>query len=134
MTRRYLDSSVVISAYDSHGDRRATSILDESDEILTSRLVYLEVLRNLRRLVNSRDFAVLLAEFDIDYSRMTTVEIGDGVWTIASEIAIDHGVKSLDALHLATALSVAAEPLEFVTFDKRQARAAEWLGMSVLGP
>lgn len=134
MIRRYVDSSVIISAYDARGDRRASSILDSSDEILTSRLVHLEVLRNLRRLVEAGDTVLLMAEFEFDFARMTTVEIGDGVWKLASAIAVDHGVKSLDALHLATALSVGLTQLEFVTFDRRQALAAQRLGMPVLGP
>lgn len=134
MIRRYVDSSVIISAYDARGDGRASFILDSSDEILTSRLVHLEVLRNLRRLVEAGDTVLLMAEFEFDFARMTTVEIGDGVWKLASAIAVDHGVKSLDALHLATALSVGLTQLEFVTFDRRQALAAQRLGMPVLGP
>lgn len=134
MIRRYVDSSVIISAYDARGDGRASFILDSSDEILTSRLVHLEVLRNLRRLVDAGDTVLLMAEFEFDFARMTTVEIGDGVWKLASAIAVDHGVKSLDALHLATALSVGLAQLEFVTFDRRQALAAQRLGMPVLGP
>ena len=134
MIRRYVDSSVIISAYDARGDGRASVILDSSDEILTSRLVHLEVLRNLRRLVEAGDTVLLMAEFEFDFARMTTVEIGDGVWKLASAIAVDHGVKSLDALHLATALSVGLAQLEFVTFDRRQALAAQRLGMPVLGP
>lgn len=134
MTRRYVDSSVIISAYDARGDGRASFILDSSEEILTSRLVHLEVLRNLRRLVDTRDAVLSMAEFEMDYVRMTTVEIGEDVWKLATAIAVDHGVKSLDALHLATALSVGLAQLEFVTFDMRQARAAERLGMPVLGP
>jgi len=132
--RRYVDSSVIISAYDARGDGRASFILDSSDEILTSRLVHLEVLRNLRRLVEAGDTVLLMAEFEFDFARMTTVEIGDGVWKLASAIAVDYGVKSLDALHLATALSVGLAQLEFVTFDRRQALAAQRLGMPVLGP
>jgi predicted nucleic acid-binding protein len=132
--RRYVDSSVIISAYDARGDGRASSILDSSDEILTSRLVHLEVLRNLRRLVDAGDTVLLMAEFEFDFARMTTVEISEVVWRLASAIAVDHGVKSLDALHLATALSVGLAQLEFVTFDRAQARAAERLGMPVHGP
>lgn len=134
MIRRYVDSSVIISAYDARGDGRASFILDSSDAILTSQLVHLEVLRNLRRLVDAGDSVLLMAEFEFDFARMTTVEIGDGVWKLASAIAVDHGVKSLDALHLATALSVGLAQLEFVTFDRRQALAAQRLGMPVLGP
>jgi predicted nucleic acid-binding protein len=125
---------VIISAYDARGDGRASFILDSSEEILTSQLVHLEVLRNLRRLVDARDAIPLMVEFELDYARMTTVEIGEGVWRLATAIAVDHGVKSLDALHLATALSAGLARLEFVTFDRRQARAAERLGMPVLGP
>jgi len=43
-------------------------------------------------------------------------------------------LRSLDALHLATALSIGADLGAFFTYDQRLAEAAERCGMRVLGP
>lgn len=44
------------------------------------------------------------------------------------------GLRSLDALHLATALSVRDDIGAFVTYDERLAEAAEAHGLPVVGP
>jgi predicted nucleic acid-binding protein len=43
------------------------------------------------------------------------------------------GVRSLDALHLASAQELQIPGLPFLTFDLRQAQAARSLGLTVLG-
>lgn len=43
-------------------------------------------------------------------------------------------LRSLDALHLATALSIRKEVGVFVTYDERLGRAAEGHGLKVAGP
>jgi len=42
-------------------------------------------------------------------------------------------VRSLDAIHLASAQRLVIAGLRFVTFDLRQAQAARALGFTVLG-
>jgi predicted nucleic acid-binding protein len=42
-------------------------------------------------------------------------------------------VRTLDALHLATAQQLQVPALPFLTFDLRQAQAARSLGFTVLG-
>ena len=44
------------------------------------------------------------------------------------------GLRSLDALHLATALSIRAEVGAFVSYDQQLAGAAEALGFNVVRP
>jgi predicted nucleic acid-binding protein len=43
------------------------------------------------------------------------------------------GVRSLDAIHLASAQALQIPTLSFLTFDLRQAQAARSLGFAVLG-
>ena len=43
------------------------------------------------------------------------------------------GVRSLDALHLASAQRIQVPGLTFLTFDLRQAQAARSLGFAVVG-
>ena len=51
----------------------------------------------------------------------------------AAEIGETLGVRSLDAIHLASARRVRDDQLTFVTFDLRQAQAARSLGLTVRG-
>jgi predicted nucleic acid-binding protein len=44
------------------------------------------------------------------------------------------GIRSLDAIHLATALALGAELDSFVTYDERMAAAAASLGLTVQRP
>ncbi len=51
--------------------------------------------------------------------------------------AIDVGretLRSLDAIHIATALAVGDRDLQFVTYDERQADAARQAGLKVVQP
>ena len=43
-------------------------------------------------------------------------------------------LRTLDAIHVATALSLVLPDLEFVTYDDRQAAAARACGLSVVQP
>ena len=43
-------------------------------------------------------------------------------------------LRTLDAIHVATAVSLALPDLVFVTYDDRQARAAQAIGLRVLQP
>ena len=43
-------------------------------------------------------------------------------------------LRSLDAIHIATALAVGDRDLQFVTYDERQADAARQAGLKVVQP
>ena len=43
-------------------------------------------------------------------------------------------LRSLDAIHIATALAVGDRDLQFVTYDERQADAARKAGLKVVQP
>ena len=76
-------------------------------------------------------------------SRMALVRaLLDGVSLIPADAALsdEAGVlrppelRSLDALHLATARSLGSRLSAFVTYDERLADAARWYGMAVVSP
>lgn len=43
-------------------------------------------------------------------------------------------MKSLDAIHIATALAIGDRDVQFVTYDDRQAEAARQAGLTVVQP
>jgi predicted nucleic acid-binding protein len=50
---------------------------------------------------------------------------------LASTIATENGLRTLDAIHVASAIAVGAD--RFATFDTRQAVAARAVGLTVEG-
>ena len=132
MSGRYVDSSVIISAFDLFDERQSEFLIADDEALYTSMLVYVEVIRNLARLEQSMSGESVVAEFEDLFARMSIIEMDDWVWLKAAAVAMASGVKSLDALHLATASAPGISDIEFATFDKRLAVAARQLGMVVV--
>jgi predicted nucleic acid-binding protein len=105
-------------------------IADRPDELLvSSALAEVELPHALRR----TEPALLPAVPGV-LSRIAVYEIDELVRTTAA--AYDNlAIRSLDAIHLATADAVLADDLTaFVTYDRRLLAAAEGLGLPVAAP
>lgn len=75
----------------------------------------------------------MLPRVDLLLSQLTLVAIGDAVVESASRLPA-RMLRSLDAIHLATALLLGAELEEFVTYDTRLADAATAHGVHTVSP
>lgn len=126
--RWYLDASVALHAA-LPGDRRARTWLDSNrargDEVFSSTLLELELVRTLRR--ERMD----VARAQLVLRRVTLVSIDDGVLRVAG--AIEPHVKSLDAIHLATC-SMLGSGITVITHDRSMTVAATELGFDTLDP
>ncbi len=126
MRRAYFDASALVKL--SHVEPYSQALIDylEQDrvEASTSIIADVEVRRALRRAGAAGDQAVrgfYLVALDEDI-RADAARLGSP------------SVRSLDAIHLATALAIADDQLEFVTYDDRQAGAAREAGLRVVQP
>lgn len=63
----------------------------------------------------------------------TVLDLTPGICRTAGALA-PVALRSLDAIHLATALSIGDQALELVTYDARLARAAALHGLAVAHP
>lgn len=61
------------------------------------------------------------------------IRIDDDLLERAAEIELST-VRSLDAIHLATALSLGSDLAAVVTYDARMSAAAQALGLPVIAP
>jgi hypothetical protein len=61
------------------------------------------------------------------------VDLDPGIRTLAQAVA-PASVRSLDAIHLATALRIRSQLASFVTYDKRLADAAAIAGLTIDAP
>jgi predicted nucleic acid-binding protein len=126
--RAYFDASAVAKLV--HEERESPALVDfleDPMEVTTSAISEVEVTRALRRYrIPSDEISDALRGF-------TVVSIDAEIRAHAA--ALDPPtVRSLDAIHLATALAVGTDGLEVVTYDDRLAEAAEAHGLSVVQP
>lgn len=123
----YLDSSVALRAVLEVPERpRVLGWLDDhAGVIVSSRLLRTEIVRVLRR----ENLPVAAAGPLL--SRVGLISLSDEVASVAE--SIERHVKTLDALHLATAL-VVGEPVVVVTHDAGMATVAGHLGLDVEDP
>lgn len=127
----YLDSSALLKLVlpeRESGDLFAA--LEPWPDRVSSVLAGVECRRALRRIqvpasVHRRADAVLAAT--------TLIRVDEPVLRLAGTLE-PAGLRTLDALHLATALSIGDAPEAFVTYDDRLAKAAGDAGLVVLQP
>ena len=99
----------------------------EAERIASSRIGLIETIRaSSRRDHDPVHRAAVLAEVDV-------IELDAAIAAVASTVA-PAVLRSLDAIHLATAMALAPELDAFVTYDDRLAEAARAIGLPVMRP
>lgn len=126
--RAYVDSSALVKLV---GRERESSALREriaDFDLVSSALARVEVVRAVRRsgVTPANDPVEVL-------SRTSLVDIGDEVLDLAGRLD-PGGLRSLDVIHLATAILVAEDLDLFVTFDRQLGAAAGRAGFPVEAP
>jgi predicted nucleic acid-binding protein len=123
----YLDSSVALrTILDVPGRELLQTWMEAPGTIfVSSRLLRTEVVRVLRR--DGRPLAEGMPLLD----RVGLLEVSRATHIVAE--SIERHVKTLDALHLATALLV-GEPVTVATHDMTMKAVAEHLGLLVTDP
>ena len=125
----YLDSSAIVKlVVDEDCSQALESWLTSGVTAVTSLLARTEVLRAVRRCapaIETQTRAVLAA---LNTARLRPEEYE--VATILPPVEM----RSLDALHLAAALTLRPELDGLVTYDARLAAAADTLGVTVIAP
>lgn len=130
MTDYYLDISVagriLLGQSRTALDWFAGAVAHEAHEVISSRLLRTELTRLLRReglsLDRRREIIDHLGTVPVDHTVLTEAE------------AIVPHVKTLDAIHLASALQSGIEDLVIVSHDENMLRMASRLGFEVLDP
>lgn len=123
----YLDASAIVKLV--LDEPESLSLLrwyHESERVVTSRIGVVETRRAVRR--REHDPVHLTAVID----RLEVFELDAEVDHRASGIA-PSSLRTLDAIHIATALAI-QEVDAFVTYDDRQVDAARSVGLQVVRP
>ena len=135
-----VDTSAVLKLWIDEPQAEAVRLsLEDAAQIASSVLARVEAASMLARLVRERRVSaahrgLMKAEAEFHFSRIRLIEINGEAVALAEQLCALHQLKSLDALHLATALILRAlepTPLVFMTFDLKLGRAAAAEGLDV---
>ena len=129
MTATYLDSSAIVKLVvrETHSDA-LRKYLRRRRPLVCSALARTEV---LRALLPSGEAAVEAGRRALD--RVDLVRVNDRVLSSAG-VLLPSELRSLDAIHLATAAQLGTDLGEIVTYDERMAAAARSMGFKVSSP
>jgi len=135
----YVDSSFLASIYiqDSHLPVARNRLLQKPQVFLTplnraelAHSLYFQVFRQRIRVVEAQ-LAWEAFESDCSKGILRKVPLPLEIWNLAANLAAKHGpvlgIRTLDSLHVACALEMRAD--RFWTFDERQAKLAEAVGL-----
>lgn len=136
----YLDTSSLLKLY--ADEQHSPAVRDwvvAAQMLATSRVTYPEAVAALARRHRLGDLSDAslrrtLAVLERQWPTMAAIELHEG---LAAELALRHGLRGLDAVQLAAALTVAEAAgmalVAFSTFDRQLSQAAQAEGMRVLG-
>ncbi|HST66204.1 MAG TPA: type II toxin-antitoxin system VapC family toxin [Mycobacteriales bacterium] len=127
----YLDTSALLKTIFAEAHTSALkTFIGENDAqgFVSSVLLTVEMRRAVNR-VDSRQ----LPKADLELSRVTLVELSDAVIEMAGRFPDPH-LRTLDAIHLATARLVREELTAVISYDKRMITVAHSEGLPVLSP
>lgn len=130
MTAHYLDSTVAVRIVLDHSSEAAAwfdAITGaDTDRVLSSRLLRTELTRVLRR----EGLPVVDRDQILDY--LDTIPLDHAVLQEAEAI-VPH-IRSLDAVHLGSALRCGLDDITIVTHDQAMAAVATQIGFGVHDP
>ena len=135
----YFDTSALVKRYVDEAGRRKVLKLLRQHECVASAVLPVELRSALRRRVTEGTLEAarvpeILRRVSTDRAYWTLVEVGAEVLGTAEKLVAVHPLRTLDAIHVASAQLFAAgvsQPdLMFVSADKRQTDAGAVIGLA----
>lgn len=121
----YFDTSSLIKLYvEEEGSEAVRELLAAADLGASSVVLYVEMRAALARIYQSArldtaSYRKALKSFETDWSNLATVSLTDPILRLAADLAERHLLKALDAIHLASALSLSRhQPLTVSAWDR----------------
>ena len=136
----YFDSSVLVKRYVREEASAAARRLLQRYRVLSSSVAPVEILSALSRKrtageLAQRDFLAIRSRLLKDRAYWELVETGAIVLSQAEELVQKTGLRTLDALHVASALTfqtASGLTVPFITADMRQRDTAEILALNLI--
>lgn len=135
----YFDTSALVKRYVDEPGRREVQQLLRRHDCVISAILPVELRSALRRRVAERTLdssrvSEILKRVAGDRAYWTVIEVGTEVLSGAEALVSAHPLRTLDAIHVASAQLFAARlsisDLIFVSADKRQTEVASAIGLA----
>lgn len=126
----YLDSSAIVKLVAPEAESAPLSARVAGATTVSSEIARVEVLRAIRRSGGDRD---MLERGQEVIRRVGLLRVDGRVLDLAADVE-PGDLRTLDAVHLASALVVGDALGAFVTYDRRLMAAAEQAGLGVQSP
>lgn len=137
----YLDTSSLVKLYvEEVGTDQVRDAVGAANVVATSRVAFPEAMaafgRRLReKSLTREEFRGIEAAFARDWDRVAVLDLDERA---AGALAVRHGLRGFDAIHLEAALAVRKQAsgtrLAFSSFDMALNAAARREGLEVFGP
>jgi predicted nucleic acid-binding protein len=124
----YLDSSAILKYVFAEPERPAM-VKALTSQAISSELARLEVKRAVFR-INPKDIELANEEL----SRINFVSISNQVLNVAESFTGSVTLATLDAIHVATAITLGHQIEGIITYDKQMISNAAVMGIKVLSP
>lgn len=125
----YLDASALVKRYvEEGGSDVVVRAMSEAATWMSCRLAFVEVQIPVRAKAGAAGIRAARS----DWQWFEIVDVDQPLCERASELAMKHRLRTLDALHLAAGLAAADGSLTFATWDHRLHAAATAEGLETL--
>ena len=134
----YIDTPTLIKLLiDEVGTAEAGQIWDEPDILVSVRLGHVEARAALAAAaregrISPDVLSSAVQGLEVLWSQVSIVEIDEGLMRLAGDLAVTHGLRGYDAVHLAAAHLVRSDV--FSSADRRLCTAASTCGFHVANP
>ncbi|MBX3335904.1 MAG: type II toxin-antitoxin system VapC family toxin [Nitrospira sp.] len=136
----YFDTSVIVKRYVKEAGSLATRRLLKRFQLLSSSIMPVEAMSAFSRRrasgdLTQRDFLAIRSRLRKDQAYWELVEVSETVLLEAEDLVEKTNVRTLDAIHLASAIVFQSESgltIAFITGDAKQRDAARMLGFTVI--
>lgn len=138
--RLYFDTSALLKKYISEvGSENVDKLFFSAAEIHISSVGHVEAISSFRRLllekeIEQTDYEVLKKEVNRDFQFYDVVDVSNEIILSAINSIDKYQLKSLDAIHLGTALCIKKDIDYFVSCDKKLLIAAKKEGFKTVNP
>lgn len=135
----YFDSSALVKIYVQESGRAAVLRLLRLHEVVVSAILPVEIRGALRRraeetAVDSSRLPAAFNQLARDREQWNLLAVSNEILKRAEEIVATHAVRTLDAIHIASAKGFAERlqtHLPFISADHRQVEAATAVGLTI---
>lgn len=125
----FFDSSALVKRYiGEHDSERIERLVADATPALAARHAFVEVWRAIGGAGGS---AETLRRFRAHWDEFAIVELDQPLVELAARLALERRLRTLDALHLAGAVTARTPHLVFATYDLKLWRAAGSLGFEL---